>query len=52
MALLLQEIVAVAREEAVASTLIVRLCTLWFAVLLGVIALVAFGVPQTKVEEA
>ncbi len=50
MALLLQQIVAVAREEAVAATLIVRLCTLWFAVLLGVIALLAFGVPQTKNE--
>ncbi len=48
MALLLQQIVAVAREEAVAATLIVRLCTLWFAVLLGVIALLAFGIPQTK----
>ncbi len=52
MALLLQQIVAVAREEAVASTLIVRLCTLWFAVLLGVIALLVFGVPQAKTEEA
>jgi uncharacterized protein (TIRG00374 family) len=52
MALLLQQIVALAREQAVAATLIVRLCTLWLAVLLGVIALLAFGVPQTKVEEA
>jgi len=52
MALLLQQIVAVAREEAVASTLIVRLCTLWFAVLLGIIALLAFGVPRAKIEEA
>ncbi len=52
MALLLQQIVAIAREEAVASTLIVRLCTLWFAVLLGVIALLVFGVPQAKTEEA
>jgi uncharacterized protein (TIRG00374 family) len=43
MALLLQEIVGIAREEAVASTLIVRLCTLWFAVLLGGLALVVFG---------
>ncbi|MDE3091038.1 MAG: flippase-like domain-containing protein, partial [Chloroflexota bacterium] len=51
MALLLQQIVSVAREEAVASTLIVRLCTLWFAVLLGVIALLAFGVPRAKTEE-
>jgi glycosyltransferase 2 family protein len=52
MALLLQQIVALAREQAVAATLIVRLCTLWFAVLLGVIALLAIGVPQTKVEKA
>ena len=43
MALLLQQIVGVAREEAVASTLIVRLCTLWFAVLLGGLALLVFG---------
>ncbi len=50
MALLLQQIVALVREQAVAATLIVRLCTLWFAVLLGVIALLAFGVPQTKSE--
>jgi len=50
MALLLQQIVAIAREESVAATLIVRLCTLWFAVLLGVFALLAFGVPRTKIE--
>ncbi len=48
MALLLQQIVLVAREEAVAATLIVRLCTLWFAVLLGVIALLVLGVPKEK----
>jgi len=46
MALLLQQIVGVAREASVAATLIVRLCTLWFAVLLGVIALVLIGVPR------
>lgn len=46
MALLLQQIVGVAREASVAATLIVRLCTLWFAVLLGVIALVWIGVPR------
>ena len=58
MALLLQQIVGVAREEAVASTLIVRLCTLWFAVLLGGIVLLVFGrmkskanFPQTPTEE-
>ena len=58
MALLLQQIVGVAREEAVASTLIVRLCTLWFAVLLGGIALLIFGrmtgkssLPETPTEE-
>ncbi|MBI5649848.1 MAG: flippase-like domain-containing protein [Chloroflexi bacterium] len=50
MALLLEQIVAVARESAVAATLIVRLCTLWFAVLLGVIALLLIGVPQTEIE--
>lgn len=48
MALLLQQIVGVAREEAVASTLIVRLCTLWFAVLLGGIALIVFGRMKSK----
>lgn len=48
MALLLQQIVGVAREASVAATLIVRLCTLWFAVLLGVIALVLIGVPRQQ----
>jgi uncharacterized protein (TIRG00374 family) len=48
MALLLQQIVSVAREESVAATLIVRLCTLWFAVLLGVIALLALGLPRVE----
>ena len=51
MALLLEQIVAVARESAVAATLIVRLCTLWFAVLLGVIALLLIGVPKTEPNE-
>ncbi len=50
MALLLEQIVSVAREQAVAATLIVRLCTLWFAVLLGVIALIAIGLPQEKIR--
>jgi uncharacterized protein (TIRG00374 family) len=48
MALLLQQIVGVARQAAVAATLIVRLCTLWFAVLLGVIALALLGVPRKQ----
>jgi uncharacterized protein (TIRG00374 family) len=52
MALLLEQIVAVARESAVAATLIVRLCTLWFAVLLGVIALLLIGAPQSEIERA
>ncbi len=50
MALLLEQIVSIAREQAVAATLIVRLCTLWFAVLLGVIALIAIGLPQEKIQ--
>ncbi len=51
MAFLLEQIVHVAREAAVAATLIVRLCTLWFAVLLGVLALLAFGVPRQITPE-
>jgi uncharacterized protein (TIRG00374 family) len=50
MALLLQQIVGIARGASVAATLIVRLCTLWFAVLLGVIALMIFGAPLGKIE--
>ena len=50
MALLLQQIVGVAREEAVASTLIVRLCTLWLAVLLGGLALLVFGRLKGKTD--
>jgi glycosyltransferase 2 family protein len=50
MAFLLEQIVGIAREQAVAATLIVRLCTLWFAVLLGVIAMIVFGIPRTKNE--
>lgn len=48
MALLLEQIVNVAREQAVAATLIVRLCTLWFAVLIGVIAFLGFEIPSSK----
>lgn len=51
MALLLQQIVSAAREEAVAATLVVRLCTLWFAVLLGVLALLALGLPRASPEQ-
>lgn len=51
MALLLEQIVMVARESAVAATLIVRLCTLWFAVLLGVIALLLIGMPPSETNE-
>ena len=47
MALLLEQIVNVARDQAVAATLIVRLCTLWFAVLIGVIAFLVFGIPPS-----
>ena len=46
MAVLTQQIIGTTRGSAVAATLIVRLCTLWFAVLLGVIALALFGVPR------
>lgn len=50
LALLLEQIVNVAREQSVAAALIVRLCTLWFAVLLGVIALLTLGLPRIKLE--
>lgn len=50
LALLLEQIVHVAREHSVAAALIVRLCTLWFAVLLGVIALLVLGLPRVKSE--
>jgi len=50
MALLLEQIVGTTREASVAATLIVRLCTLWFAVLLGVIALILFGVPRADIQ--
>ncbi|MBI3912962.1 MAG: flippase-like domain-containing protein [Chloroflexi bacterium] len=52
MAFLLEQIVALAREHAVAATFIVRLCTLWFAVLLGLIAALILGIPQIKFESA
>lgn len=45
MALLLQDIVSMTKETAVAAALVVRLCTLWFAVLLGVIALLITRLP-------
>jgi len=41
MALMLAELVAMSRSSAVAVTLIIRVQTLWFAVLIGVLALVA-----------
>jgi glycosyltransferase 2 family protein len=50
MALLLEQIVNLAREEAVAATLIIRLCTLWFAVGLGLIGLLATGLPRLAPE--
>ncbi len=43
MALLLAELVAMSRPSAVAATLIIRAQTLWFAVLLGVLALLIFS---------
>ena len=43
MALLLAELLTMSRSSAVAVTLIIRAQTLWFAVLLGVLALVAFS---------
>jgi uncharacterized protein (TIRG00374 family) len=43
MALLLVSLGGVARPTAVAATLIIRVLTLWFAVLLGVSALLSFG---------
>jgi glycosyltransferase 2 family protein len=50
LALLLEQIVNVAREQSVAAALIVRLCTLWFAVLLGALALLSRGLPRIKLE--
>lgn len=50
MALLLQQIVSLPRDQAVAATLSVRLCTLWFAVLLGLIALLFLGLPKLKLD--
>ncbi len=43
MALLLAELGGVQRPTAVAATLIIRVLTLWFAVLLGLSALLSFG---------
>jgi uncharacterized protein (TIRG00374 family) len=43
MALLLSQLGGVARPPAVAATLITRVLTLWFAVLLGVVALSLYG---------
>jgi uncharacterized protein (TIRG00374 family) len=43
MALLLGKLGGVARPQAVTATLITRVLTLWFAVLLGVLALVVYG---------
>lgn len=50
MALLLGQIVRLARDDAVAATLIVRVCTLWFAVILGAMALMLIGFAPTKME--
>lgn len=43
MALLLAQLLTMSRSSAVAVTLIIRAQTLWFAVLLGVLALVVFS---------
>lgn len=43
MALLLAELVPMPRESAVAATLLIRVETLWFAVFLGVLALLGFS---------
>ncbi len=47
---LLQKVFAVVprAEDATAATLIIRFCTLWFAVLLGLVALAAFRVRQRR----
>jgi uncharacterized protein (TIRG00374 family) len=42
-AMLMSDPASLDREVAVAATLVVRLATLWFAVLLGVLALLVFG---------
>ncbi len=42
MALLLKQTAAFSTARAAAATLLIRLCTLWFAVLVGVIALLVF----------
>lgn len=46
--LLLQQLVGLTRDVAVGAALIVRLCTLWFAILLGAIALLILGMPVTQ----
>jgi uncharacterized protein (TIRG00374 family) len=43
MALLLAELLSMSRASAIAATLIIRIETLWFAVLLGVLALLWFS---------
>lgn len=50
LAFLLEQIVAVTREGAVAATLIVRFVTLWFAVLLGLIAVIGLRVPALALQ--
>lgn len=49
MAILLQEIVALAKEEAVAAVFLVRLITLWFAILLGVLAMLGLREERSPV---
>jgi uncharacterized protein (TIRG00374 family) len=43
---LAQLLMGVNATVAAAATLLVRVCTLWFAIVLGGIALLVFGVPQ------
>lgn len=46
MASLAQLLIGVNATVAAAATLLVRVCTLWFAIVLGGIALLVFGLPQ------
>jgi uncharacterized protein (TIRG00374 family) len=47
---LTQVLIRASAPVAAAATLLVRVCTLWFAVGLGVVALILFGLPKDAVE--
>jgi uncharacterized membrane protein YbhN (UPF0104 family) len=47
---LVQLLIGLNATIASAATLIVRVCTLWFAIVLGGIALLIFGLPGKSVQ--